>query len=77
MVGCTHGQLDTIYKKIKDIELSSNTKVSLVSLAFTMQVDLLLCCGDFEAVRNQHDLDCLSGPKKYHMFKDFYKVWKK
>jgi len=78
-VGCTHGELDTIYTTIAEIENAQQTKI-----------ELLLCCGDFEAVRNSYDLDCLAGtlypdimilflicttgPAKYHFFKDFYKV---
>jgi predicted phosphodiesterase len=37
VVGCTHGQLDVIYSKVEQIELSEGIKV-----------DLVLCCGDFE-----------------------------
>ena len=40
--GCCHGELDTIYDTIK----KSRTAV-----------DLLIICGDFQAIRNQHDLD--------------------
>jgi len=64
VIGCTHGQLDTIYDSIADWERQNNS-----------QVDLILCCGDFEAVRNEYDLNCLCGPKKYHIFKDFYKYY--
>lgn len=37
-----------------------------------IKVDLLLCCGDFQAVRNQDDLRNLCAPEKYlyglHLF---------
>lgn len=36
-VGCTHGELDTIYSTIATIEQSRG-----------IRVELLLCCGDFE-----------------------------
>eukprot|EP01126_Amoeba_proteus_P043403 TRINITY_DN4761_c0_g2_i8.p1 TRINITY_DN4761_c0_g2~~TRINITY_DN4761_c0_g2_i8.p1 ORF type:complete len:448 (+),score=80.20 TRINITY_DN4761_c0_g2_i8:78-1421(+) len=64
VVGCTHGQLDEIYQSINEIEEKQKKKV-----------DLVLCCGDFEAVRNEHDLSCLSGPTKYHVFKDYHKYY--
>ncbi len=51
-----------------------------------IKIDLLLCCGDFEAVRDQRDLDQLAGPSKYHFLKgisflmlirlDFHKYYK-
>lgn len=40
VIGCTHGQLDSIYAKIASIELQRDIKV-----------DLVLCCGDFEVCR--------------------------
>jgi len=36
----------------------------------------LLCCGDFESVRDERDLDQLAGPPKYHFLKDFHKYYK-
>eukprot|EP01087_Luapelamoeba_hula_P012146 TRINITY_DN3372_c1_g1_i1.p1 TRINITY_DN3372_c1_g1~~TRINITY_DN3372_c1_g1_i1.p1 ORF type:complete len:475 (-),score=83.97 TRINITY_DN3372_c1_g1_i1:28-1452(-) len=63
-VGCTHGQLDLIYETIARLEQKHN-----------YTVDLLLCCGDFEAVRDQYDLDMMASPKKYHHFKDFRKYY--
>jgi len=59
VVGCTHGELDLIYQDVKKL-IRDGTNI-----------DIILCCGDFEAVRNENDLECLSGPKKYHYFKDF------
>lgn len=29
------------------------------------KVDLLICCGDFQAVRNKADLRCMAVPQKY------------
>jgi lariat debranching enzyme len=86
-VGCTHGELDTIYSTIATIERARD-----------IRVELLLCCGDFEvrirtpsspsplaavsqhaivrqAVRNAFDLSCLAGPSKYHHYKDFFKYY--
>ena len=52
--GCGHGELDKIYQSMAHIEQLHNLKI-----------DLLLCCGDFQSVRNQQDLDCLACPPKY------------
>ena len=39
--GCCHGELDNIYKSIQFIQEGKGVKI-----------DLLLICGDFQAVRN-------------------------
>jgi len=39
-------------------------------------VDLLICCGDFQAVRNEMDLACLQCPNKYKRMNAFYKYHK-
>lgn len=60
--GCAHGELENIYNTIKAIEKRENYKV-----------DLLLCCGDFQATRNVDDLNCMAVPKKYQDICTFYK----
>lgn len=60
--GCSHGELDTIYKAILHLERLHKIKV-----------DLLLCCGDFQCVRNEQDLKCMAVPVKYMEMHDFYK----
>ncbi|XP_019088880.1 PREDICTED: lariat debranching enzyme-like [Camelina sativa] len=62
--GCMHGDLDNVYKTIQHHELIHNTKV-----------DLLLCCGDFQAVRNEKDMDSLNVPRKYREMKSFWKYY--
>ncbi len=52
--GCCHGELDKIYGAIAELERVEGTKI-----------DLLICCGDFQALRNEKDLDCMSVPQKY------------
>ncbi|GIX63305.1 Ser/Thr phosphatase family protein [Babesia caballi] len=62
--GCAHGELDLIYSRIREKEIADNIKV-----------DLLLCCGDFQAIRNEDDLEELACPPKYrqyHDFRDYY-----
>lgn len=60
--GCAHGELEKIYETIAAIEKQENYKV-----------DLLLCCGDFQATRNLDDLNCMAVPKKFQEIGTFYK----
>ncbi|KAK9903387.1 hypothetical protein WJX75_004587 [Coccomyxa subellipsoidea] len=39
------------------------------------KIDLLICCGDFQAVRNLDDLECLACPPKYRDLKTFYRYY--
>lgn len=39
------------------------------------KVDLLLICGDFQAVRNEDDLACMACPAKYRHMNTFYKYY--
>ena len=58
--GCAHGELNKIYECIKHIELREN-----------MKVDLLICCGDFQSVRDHNDMVSMAVPDKYMEMKDF------
>eukprot|EP01134_Creolimax_fragrantissima_P006461 CFRG6461T1 len=62
--GCCHGELDKIYTTIAAIEKAKSFKI-----------DLLLICGDFQAVRNQADLATMGCPPKYRSMMDFYKYY--
>tara|TARA_B110001452_G_C15236869_1_gene428255 strand:+ start:1468 stop:2790 length:1323 start_codon:yes stop_codon:yes gene_type:complete len=62
--GCCHGELDTIYASIERTAATHGTKV-----------DLLLICGDFQAVRNQADLATMACPPKYRAMQTFYKYY--
>ncbi|GAB9467879.1 Lariat debranching enzyme b [Globisporangium polare] len=69
LVGCTHGELDAIYAHIEEL----NAAAALGSPS--ERVKLLLCCGDFESLRNSNDLKCKACPPKYrHMnaFPEYY-----
>lgn len=59
--GCTHGDLDLTYKHLDVIAKKEKFKI-----------DLLICCGDFQANRNQDDLKSMACPKKYAAMKDFH-----
>ncbi|KAK2460729.1 hypothetical protein APHAL10511_007199 [Amanita phalloides] len=62
--GCCHGDLDAIYGHVQELE-SKNSYT----------VDVLLICGDFQAVRNEQDLQCMAVPNKYKAMKDFHKYY--
>lgn len=61
--GCAHGELEKIYETIQSIENEEGFKV-----------DLLLCCGDFQATRNLDDLQTMAVPQKYLDMCTFYKL---
>ncbi|KAL6422076.1 hypothetical protein ACFW04_010854 [Cataglyphis niger] len=62
--GCAHGELDIIYETIQEIEKIDGRKI-----------DLLICCGDFQATRNLSDLECMAVPDKYKDICTFYKYY--
>lgn len=58
--GCCHGQLNNIYDAIARRYQS---------------VDLVLLCGDFQAMRNEQDLNCMACPPKYRAMGDFIQYY--
>ena len=60
--GCCHGELDAIYSQIASLEKKNSYKV-----------DALLICGDFQAIRNERDLQCMAVPDKYRKLGEFHK----
>ena len=65
VVGCLHGKIEEVYQCITDIEEKEKIKV-----------DLLLCCGDIEALRSLSDLKCKAHPKsKGYDMGSFYKYY--
>jgi hypothetical protein len=62
--GCCHGELDAIYAQIEQLEQRNNYKV-----------DVLLICGDFQAIRNHQDLQCMAVPDKYKQLGGFHKYY--
>lgn len=62
VVGCVHGELDNLYAAIRELEERQSTKI-----------DLIICPGDFQAVRNQSDLACMACPPKYRTMGSFWK----
>nr|XP_043607175.1 lariat debranching enzyme [Erigeron canadensis]XP_043607176.1 lariat debranching enzyme [Erigeron canadensis]XP_043607177.1 lariat debranching enzyme [Erigeron canadensis] len=62
--GCMHGDLDNVYATLLHLQEVERTKI-----------DLLICCGDFQAVRNENDLESLSVPPKYRSMNSFWKYY--
>jgi len=65
VVGCTHGALDIIYDTVSQLELEND-----------YVVDAILCCGDFQAIRNTYDLETMVTPNKYRKMEDFWRYYK-
>ncbi|VDD82712.1 unnamed protein product [Mesocestoides corti] len=64
VVGCLHGELDKVYADIESMDQQTGKKTQLV-----------LCCGDFQSVRNPADLHAMSVPPKYYQMGDFYRYY--
>lgn len=64
VVGCAHGELDLIYAALHEIER-----------AHSITADLLICAGDFQAVRNSSDLQCMSVPPKFRDMRTFWRYY--
>ncbi|GMH65683.1 hypothetical protein TrRE_jg3499, partial [Triparma retinervis] len=60
--GCAHGDLDAIYSAI--IQRTNNNPP-----------DLLILCGDFQALRNESDFGTISMPDKYKELGSFWKYY--
>ena len=65
--GCTHGELEKTYETIVAAEREAGGS--------DKKIDLLLCCGDFQATRNLADLRCMAVPDKYKEMCSFYKYY--
>ncbi|CAH0584353.1 unnamed protein product [Chrysodeixis includens] len=62
--GCAHGELEKIYECIETVQAREGIKI-----------DLLICCGDFQSVRNHEDLKVMAVPDKYLDMCTFYKYY--
>ncbi|TKY85095.1 hypothetical protein EX895_006175 [Sporisorium graminicola] len=62
--GCSHGELDAIYASLLRTEREQS-----------LQIDALLLCGDFQAIRNHSDLHALAVPQKYLRLGDFHSYY--
>jgi lariat debranching enzyme len=57
--GCCHGELSKIYSTLKSKE----------------KVDLLVICGDFQALRNYFDLESMAVPQKFKKLGEFHEYY--
>ncbi|KAJ2401265.1 lariat debranching enzyme, partial [Coemansia sp. RSA 2559] len=62
--GCCHGMLDDIYEQLFIKQKQTGKKI-----------DLLIICGDFQAIRNITDLKCMSCPDKYKQIGGFHRYY--
>lgn len=62
--GCCHGELNRIYDACREHENCTGKKI-----------DLLICCGDFQAMRTSSDLASMAAPRKYLHIGDFHEYW--
>lgn len=60
--GCAHGELEKIYDCIEILQAREG-----------IEIDLLICCGDFQSVRNRSDLCAMAVPEKYQNMCSFHK----
>src|SRR3989338_11478542 len=64
VVGCMHGEIEKVYASIENIEMKHGIKVELV-----------ICTGDVQTLRNEHDLSQLACPDKYKEMGTFHKYY--
>ncbi|CAG9529640.1 unnamed protein product [Cercopithifilaria johnstoni] len=64
VAGCSHGEMDKIYATLAEIERREGYKF-----------DLLISCGDYEAVRNFGDLKHMHVPEKYRHLQSFHRYY--
>lgn len=62
--GCSHGSLSAIYDTVHTYQSTKKRKV-----------DLLLLCGDFQALRSEFDFGSLAVPPKYHSLGTFHEFY--
>lgn len=63
--GCCHGQFEEIYATLQALERRHG-----------FRTDLLLVCGDAQAMRNEGDVETMACPPKYRHIGNFYKYYK-
>ncbi|ABN66018.2 Metallophosphoesterase [Scheffersomyces stipitis CBS 6054] len=63
-------------KKVKiAVEGCCHGELNAIYRSLDDSVDLLIICGDFQAIRNQTDLDTMNVPKKYLRMADFHEYY--
>ncbi|GAA6049855.1 hypothetical protein JCM3770_004217 [Rhodotorula araucariae] len=67
-VGCSHGTLDDIHASVQRCDEEARARGE-------PEVDLVLCCGDFQAMRNTSDLQTMACPVKYRALGHFHQYY--
>lgn len=84
--GCNHGELDSIYEALESYRCggqngkepggvvgTENSNNDPPSQQHTLNnIDVLLCCGDVQTLRNANDFHSLAVPPKYKTIGDFH-----
>nr|CCA24229.1 lariat debranching enzyme B putative [Albugo laibachii Nc14] len=65
IVGCAHGKLDEIYDTVRHMN----------EMDPVHPIRLLLCCGDFQSMRNNADLETMACPPKYRALNSFHEYY--
>jgi lariat debranching enzyme len=65
--GCGHGELDYIYEALDSACKSRDWTLN--------DLDFLIICGDFQAMRNTRDLNCMASPARFRKMGDFHKYY--
>lgn len=73
VAGCAHGELDVIYDAIREAERA--TTANAKTARGGGPVELLICPGDFQAVRNEEDLECMAVPDKFKSMNTFWRYY--
>ncbi|GAA6000947.1 RNA lariat debranching enzyme [Rhodotorula paludigena] len=68
VVGCSHGTLDDIYATVARCDEEARSRGE-------PEIDLVLCCGDFQAMRNTSDLQTMACPVKYRALGHFHQYY--
>uniref|UniRef100_A0A914PRT9 Lariat debranching enzyme C-terminal domain-containing protein n=1 Tax=Panagrolaimus davidi TaxID=227884 RepID=A0A914PRT9_9BILA len=64
VAGCSHGEMDRIYSTLNSMEQSRRIKF-----------DLLICCGDYQSIRNLADLQTMHVNPKYKQLGTFHQYY--
>jgi len=70
--GCSHGELDSIYEALNAYRAQKLTSSTNNNVPITKNIDVLLCCGDVQTLRNTNDFHSLNVPPKYKTMGDFH-----
>ncbi|KAL8277303.1 hypothetical protein RQP46_010256 [Phenoliferia psychrophenolica] len=68
VVGCSHGTLDDIYASVERCDQEARAKGE-------PGIDLMICCGDFQAMRSPPDLLAMACPPKYRALGHFHNYY--